>query len=357
LYTAASALPEPRCFAATTIDPLSRLAAQVTHAADATQRRELLSRLEGELRDALAGSRDDVLTRALAEVISPAAGLALVEALDHVINTPAGAEHRLAARVFAIPVVLVAAGLAGAEISGVVPDTRAIARLLERQAAIGPARTFTLSRALCAATALETDSPSQRYARLRGIESGSFATQLDMIAAPIRLESAEESVHLRFLVGSVVAPVQTPSFLETAANIGSWGMPLSRELLSQLGRPGMSLLPLPRPPGGWMKALHEGRRAREEVAFQAFVSRVLRRMRSESGEPDADVAALESGAIGVRLAPRFERERAETHRWQLDGLDDLGDVTGSILGLLADCRVSSVRVLERIVSDAEFPGG
>jgi hypothetical protein len=202
--------------------------------------------------------------------------------------------------VFAIPVVFVAAGLAGAEISGVVPDTRAIARLLEGQDGVGPALTFALGQALCAATALETDLPSQRYARLRSIESGSFETQLDMIPAPIRLESAEESVHLRFLVGSVVASVQTPSFLETAAHIGSWGMPLSRELLTRLGRPGLSLLPLPRPPAGWMKALHEGRRAREEVAFQAFVSRVLRRMRSETGEPDADVAALESGAIGVR---------------------------------------------------------
>jgi hypothetical protein len=357
LYTAASALPEPRCFAATTIDPLSRLAAQAAHAADATQRGALLSRLEGELRDALAAARDDVLMRALGNVISPAAGLALVETLDQVIDTPAGAEHGLAARVFAIPVVFVAAGLAGAEISGVVPDTRAIARLLEGQDGVGPALTFALGQALCAATALETDLPSQRYARLRSIESGSFETQLDMIPAPIRLESAEESVHLRFLVGSVVASVQTPSFLETAAHIGSWGMPLSRELLTRLGRPGLSLLPLPRPPAGWMKALHEGRRAREEVAFQAFVSRVLRRMRSETGEPDADVAALESGAIGVRLAPRFEREPAETHRWQLDRLDDLTDVTGSILGLLADCRVSSVRVLERIVSDAEFLGG
>jgi hypothetical protein len=134
-------------------------------------------------------------------------------------------------------------------------------------------------------------------------------------------------------------------------------MPLSRELLAQLGQASLSLLPLPRPPAGLMRALHEGRRAREEVAFQAFASRVLRRMRSGPGETDAEVAALESGAVGVRLAPGFERERAETHRWQLDAVDDLADVTGSILGLLADCRVSAVRVVESIVSDAEFLRG
>jgi hypothetical protein len=84
---------------------------------------------------------------------------------------------------------------------------------------------------------------------------------------------------------------------------------------------------------------------------------VLRRMRSQSGEPGAEVAALESGSIGVRLVPRFEGERTATHRWQLDRLDHLVDVTRSILDLLADCRVSSVRVAERIVSDAEFLGG
>ena len=351
------ALPEPRCFAATTIDPLSRLATGAVRATDAAQRHKLLSQLEGELRDIVAGKRDELLADAMANVTSPVAGVALLEALDHVINTPAGNESGLAARVFAIPVVFVAAGVAGAEISGVIPNTQAIVGLLERHGALGPARALGLSQALCAESSLETDSPARWYALLRGVESRSPEIRPDLIPASICLESAEESVHLRFLVGSIVVPAQAPSFLETAANIAGWGMPLSRELLAQLGLAGLSLLPLPRPPAGLMKALHEGCRAREEVAFQAFTSRALRRMRSETGEPGAEVAALASGAIGVRLVPAFDRERAETHRWHLDMLDDLADVTGCILGLLADCRVSSVRVMERVVSDAEFLDG
>ncbi len=127
--------------------------------------------------------------------------------------------------------------------------------------------------------------------------------------------------------------------------------------LSVRGVQTMSGLSGSRPPVGSMKALHEGRRAREEVAFQVFASRVLRRLRSEAAEPEAEVAALESGSIGVHLASRFGRARAETHRWKLDALDDLTDVSASIFGLLADCRVSPVRVLERVVSDAEFLGG
>jgi hypothetical protein len=352
-----SALPEPRCFAATTLDPLSRLAAQAAHAADATQRLGLLTQLHNALRETLASGRDDLVRHAIANVISPAAGLALVDALDQVINTPADpAAGRLAARVFAIPVVFVAAGRAGAEISGVLPTTETVARLLDSPDARSSARTFRLSPALCAETSLETDSPSQRYALLRSVESANVEARHEMIPSPIRLVSADESVHLRFLVGSVVDSAQTPSFLEAVADIGTWGMPLSRELLAQLGQAGLSLLPLPRPPAGLMKALHEGRRAREEVAFQAFASRVLRRMRSETGEPEAEVAALDSGAIGVRVVPGFDHKRAETHRWRLDALDDLADVTASMLGLLADCRVSSVRTLERIQSDAAFLG-
>lgn len=351
------ALPEPRCFATTIAEPMSRLAAQAVQAADASQRQRLLDQLQRDLREALASGRDDLLTLAAANTISPAAGLALWEALDRAMNTPADPESALAARAFAIPVVFVAAGLAAAEISGVVPDEKAIARVLETHGALGPADNFGLSRALCAEASLQSASPSRRYALLRGVESGTAETWPDLAPARIRLESAEESVHLRFLVGIVVAPAQAPSFLEAAADIGSWGMPLSRELLAQLGQAGLSLLPIPRPPAGLMKALHEGRRAHEEIAFQAFASRVLRRLRSQTGDAEAEIAALESGSIGVRLLSQFDAGRTQTHRWKLNALDDLADVTASLLGLLADCRVSPVRVLERVVSDVQFLEG
>ena len=349
-------LPDPRCFAATTADPLSRLAARAAHAADATQRRRLLDELQRELREALASGSDGLLTQALASASSPAAGQTLWEALDRAVNTPADPQSTLAARVFAIPVVFVAGGLTGATIPGLLSDPKAVAQVLKTQGALGPAHNFGLSPVLCAETSLESVSPSRRYALLRGVESGDAETWPDLIPAPVRLESAEESVHLRFLVGIVVAPAEAPPILETAGDIGRWGMPLSRELLVQLVQPGLSLLPLPRPPAGLMKALHEGCLAREEVAFQVFASRVLRRLRSETADPEVELAALESGSIGVRLVSPFDRTRAEVHRWKLDALDDLADVTTRILGLFEQCRVNAVRVLERVVPDAEFLG-
>jgi hypothetical protein len=349
-------LPDPRCFAATTADPLSRLATRAAHAADATQRRRLLDELQRELREALASGSDGLLTQALASASSPAAGRTLWEALDRATNTPADPQSVLAARVFAIPVVFVAGGLAGATIPGRLSDTKAVARVLETQGALGPTHNFGLSPALCAEPSLECVSPSRRYALLRGVESGHVEPWPDLIPADIRLESAEESVHLRFLAGIVVAPARARSFLETAGDIGRWGMPLSRELLRQFGQEGLSLLPLPRLPAGLMTALHEGRWAREEVAFQTFASRVLRRLRSETADPEVEIAALESGSLGVRLVSPFDRTRAEVHRWKLDALDDLAQVTASILGLFAECGVSAVRLLERVLPDAEFLG-
>jgi hypothetical protein len=131
-------LPDPRCFAATTANPLARLSAQAVEAADATQRRRLLEQLRQELREALAAGRDDLLTDAVAEVVSPAAGRALWEALDRTINTPADRQSALAAQLFAIPLVLVTGGLAQAEVPGMLRDANAVMRVWS--GALGPAR-------------------------------------------------------------------------------------------------------------------------------------------------------------------------------------------------------------------------
>jgi hypothetical protein len=348
------ALPDPRRFAATTANPYSTLAAQAASTSDATQRNQLLGNLHRELQLALGAGREDLLSESVAEVGSAAAARILTEALDRAINTPVDPHSALAARVFAIPVVFVAGGLAGGEVSGIFPDAKVLGQVLETQGALGPARNFGVNPALCADTSVEAFSPSLLYALLRDLESGRTDTWLDLIPAGIELESAEESVHLRFVTGIVVTPAQAPSFVETAGDIGRWGTPFSRELIAQLGQQGLSLLPLPRPPSGLLVAVHEGRRAREEVAFQAFASQALRRLRSETGDPRVEVAALNSGAIGVRLTSPFGQHRVEAHRWQLDALDDLSDVVASILDLLAECRVSGVQVLDTLAPDEEF---
>ena len=347
-------LPDPRCFATSTLDPYGKLSMQVLETTDATQRRSLLDELHGELQQALIAGRDDLLSKLAAEVTSPAAGRILWEAIDRAINSPSDPGGEVAARVFVLPVIFVTGGLAEVIVPGILPDTKAIERTLEAHGALGPARSFGINQVLSGESSLEGFSPSRLYRLLRNLEAGLLDTWSQLVPAEIDLESAEESINLRFVAGLVITPAQAPSFLETAGDIGRWGAPLSRALIAQLGQPGLSILPLPRPPKGPLQGLHEGHRAREEVAFQAFTSRTLRRLRAETGEPHVTVAALESGAIGVRIVSAVDDRRVETHRWELDALDDLDTIGASISSLLEDARVHDIRVLDRVVSDAAF---
>jgi hypothetical protein len=177
---------------------------------------------------------------------------------------------------------------------------------------------------------------------------------LDLSPAEIAVATSDEEVHLRFLLGAVLTAAHAPSFLETGSAIAMWGMALTRELSQQLRVEGLSVLPIPRPPASLLRAPEVGRRAREDLAYQAFVSRALRRFRAEIGEPDVTVAALDSAAIGVRFASAFIEDRVDVHAWKLHPLDDVQEVGASILGLLQECRVQNVRVLSSVVSAQEF---
>ena len=105
----------------------------------------------------------------------------------------------------------------------------------------------------------------------------------------------------------LLTPAHAPSFLETGSAIATWGMALTRELSRQLQVDGLSVLPSRARRSHCCARQQSGRRAREELAFQAFVSRVLRRFRAEVGEPEVTVAALDSPAIGVRFASASSR--------------------------------------------------
>ena len=164
-------LPDPRCFAAPESEPLVRLAIECADAADATQRIPLAARLRQELRGQLAGARECRLRELIECVPSPAAGRCLWEALDQALSTPE-AKAPLAAAVFAIPVVFVAGGSAGAEISGVIPQPSRLTRVLEDAAALGPSRAFGLNAALCTSQSLLGSSFADLFAHLRAVETG-----------------------------------------------------------------------------------------------------------------------------------------------------------------------------------------
>ncbi|MEO8629060.1 MAG: hypothetical protein ABI612_13300 [Betaproteobacteria bacterium] len=350
-------LPDPRRYATADGNPLEQQAAKIAGTADGSQRAVLWQALQLDLKNALIAGRDDLISTAVAEVSSAAAGRVLWDAVDEAINAPGHPDAQLVAGLFAIPVVFVAGGLAGAEIPGVIGAVRKLCHVLESEGALGVTRNFGLNQALCADTSMEAFSPSRLYALLGRVENEGVELWPDLIPAEIHLVDANESVALRFITGIAITGTNAPSFISSAGDIGRWGMPFARELIQQLCPPGVSLLPIPRPASGLLRALHRGHQAREEIAFQTFASRVLREFRASVGEPRARVSAVAPNCIDVAFSSDFDASRTQMHRWVLHPLDDLHEIASNIGGLLADCKIQNVEVVDQIASAAvAFPG-
>jgi hypothetical protein len=349
-------LPDPRCFAAAETNPLRQLAARLAAEPDAMQRERFRVELREDLKQTLLAGRDDLLSSAVSDVASPEAGQCLWDAVDQAVNTSPDDKGTLVASLFAIPVVFVCAGPVGRDVPGTLRNPAALAGVLKDHGALGVYQNFGLNQALCADTSVEAFSLSRLYALLRRAETERVEVWPDLIPAPIELEGDTERVDLRFVTGIIVAGVNAPRLAETAADIIRWGMPFARELIAQLTQREVTLLPIPRPPHGLLKSLHQGQRAREEVAFQTFISRVVRQFRASVGEPDVTLIAVRPNAIMIRVASPVAPEQIFTHRWQLHPLDVLSDVTRSILDLLSECRVDQVAIVEEIAeATAEVP--
>src|SRR5689334_18930426 len=313
-------LPDPRCFAAPSANPLQELAGRIAAEPDATQRERFLRELRDDLHQTLRAGRDDLLSAALSDVSSPQAGRCLWEAADRALNTPDDPAATLSASLFALPVVFVAAGPDNREVPGTLRDVGRLARVLEQHGALGEHRNFGLNQALCAETSVESFSLSSLYALLRRVEKEHIDIWPGLIPAPIELDGDIECVVVRYVTGIIVAGVHAPSLSSTAADVARWGMPFARELIAQLSQRGVTLLPIPRPPHGLLVSLHRGHRAREEIAFQTFLTRVLRQMRSSIGEPEVTLTAVRPDAILICVSSALDAKAAQLHRWQLHPL-------------------------------------
>jgi hypothetical protein len=303
--------------------------------------------LQRALRAALDEARDADIFTALAAAPTCAAYATLWRALCDAANQLGveSAADAIVARVFALPIVIITGSRRPAGLPGVVPDIAAIAALFEQHGALGPVRNFGLGNALCSLDTIEGVRPSEVYAWTR--DTGAARREL----APSAIEIAQpgEEVHLRFLVGAGIAPAAAPTLVETASNIGVWGMPVTRALAAQFAQPDVEVLPLARPPVDLLRAGHAGRFAQLDAAFSLFTSNAVRRVRGATGDPLAVVAAHDDGDLRVNLASPFDASLSEGFRWPLHPLDDIAEITASIAGLLAACRVHDVRWVETVL--------
>ncbi len=292
--------------------------------------------LVAAMTDALRAGNERLVESALAEWANPDAHRALVRALDAahaIIDEP------LRWRLFSIPLLIVVGGRAGATMACILDNPGELKQIFETGGALGPMRNFALGNTLVSDAQLDAFARVERWRRAREEDQ----VPLDLPPAPISLQTADEQLHLRFLNGISVTSAEAPDFTETAGNVSAWGLAFTRALAAQLGQPGLSVLPIPRPPMRPLTALMQGRFARSELGFQLFLSNALRAFRARVGEAEALVSSCADASVRIRLTSPFDDALAREYAWPLHPSDDIATVGESISTLLSECRVANVR--------------
>jgi len=268
-----------------------------------------------------------------------------------------GEENSLTATLFAIPLVLVAAGKDGdGEIAGVLVDAVRIAAILREHRALGGSETFALAPPLVTSDAFDLARLPQHLAWERQAADGGV-DHLDLHPTPIATKVGQEGVHLRFLAGVALAAPQADLLRETESAAGA--MALAQELARQLAGPGYSVLALPRAPQSPLAALQQGRAAQRDIGAQLFASNAIRRLRASVGEPSAVISAHRcvgapgGGELRLSLSSPFDPRRAEGFRCPLFAGDRAVDVARMLADLMRDCRVTDVQALPGVHADRD----
>lgn len=254
-------------------------------------------------------------------------------------------------RFFSIPLLIVTGGLAGATVAGALPEVAALTALFEKHGALGAQKNFALGNALVSVDGMAALKPGVLWRLAQG-RNGESTVPLDLTPAPIHVATAAEQVHLRFLNGVSVTAPDAPAFTETAGNIAAWGMPFTSELAAQLGQPGLSFLPIPRPPMAPLQAIEAGLFSHSELGLQLFLSDALRKFRARVGEAKAVVASYADGSVRTGLSSPFDASLSAEYVWKLQPGDEVAAVANSIFSLLEECRVMDVQVAEGVQADS-----
>lgn len=315
---------------------------------------EIASADVAALRAAVLGAlhRDDdgALRMALGAAPDRDAYLALWNAICGATERPEG-DPALYTALFAMPVVLVCGARVPAELPCVLPETGELVQLLEKHGALGANRNTGFGNGMCATESLENVAPSAVWRAMHGMGPAP-----EFPPAAVRLLRGAEEVHVRYIPGAAVCAPHAASLMETAANIGMWGMPVTRWLGPLLSPPQVQVLAVPRPPAGLLRAAWAGRRAGLGLAFNLFLSNNVRMFRSRVGEPTLVVSAHAGGELRITLSNVLDEDLTEGFAWPLHPADDVAEITKEMLSLAGDCRLESLYAVEHIMPDRTSTG-
>jgi hypothetical protein len=365
-------ITDPRAYSAPT-GPIQESLIRLAEASLAASSASRAEEIDATLVSALAGHLQGEDAWRLTDLFSAAPSAAVARhiwrrLIDGWRAASAAEGDRVVATLFALPVVIVAgatsndsspsASTLGGVLAGVLNAPERVTALLREHHALGGNLTFALAAPMVAADALDIPRlPTLLAWQKLSSSDGPVARELHPI--PMVVHSNQESVHLRFLIGTAIGA----SAVDVLAGKGEgeWIMPLAQELSRQLATTGLSVLALPRPPQAPLLALQHGRAAQREVGAQLFASNAIRRFRARVGEPSAVIsahrcpAAPRGGELRLSLSSPFDPRQAEGFRCPLFPPDRVIDVATMLVDLLHDCRVTDVRVIADAQADRD-PG-
>jgi len=349
-------LPDPRAFAVYEGSPANPLI-DLALAALAAEQGVIQEKRETELREAMAAMLRAADVAVIADALARAPSLAVqrtlarVLALAHVDAGRAAGDVALPTTVFAIPLVIVAASSSPVTVPGALPDSSEIVALMKGAGALRANQTFALSNALVSPAAFALE----RLPATLGWWSLTPGAPVAVERSPMPVPANQESVFLRFLVGTALAGPGVD--LLTDRDTGKWGMPFTQTFARQLGGGSISLLAMPRPAQTPLAALYQGRSAQREVSLQLFASNAIRKFRSGVGEPEAVISAHRmadgSGEVRLSLSNPFDEKGAEGFRAELTATDRAQDVAVLMQDLLRECNVQSVTTLAEVFPDID----
>jgi hypothetical protein len=354
-------LPDPRAFAiyeGTPSNPLIDLAL----ASLGTEFGVIQEKRDIELRERLVGLLQTCDTAEISDALARAPSLAVQRHITrmlanaHVEAGRALGDASLPATVFAVPVVIVAANPSPLNIPGALPNVEEFVTLMKLGGALRGNQSFALSNALAASHAFALDKLPASLDWWT-LAPDTPRSPIAVERAPIPVPAGQESVFLRFLVGTALAGPGVD--LMTENDTGKWGMPFTQAFARQLGGRGdggLSLLAMPRPPRAPLSALFQGRATQREVSLQLFATNAIRKFRSSVGEPEAVISAHRTAAGGevrLSLSNPFDEKGAEGFCAELHATDRAQDVAVAMQDLLRDCNVESVTVLAEVFPDID----
>ncbi len=353
---------DPRLFPDAAAAPAEAARLHLLAAASQAAMGQEAARLDGQIQQALAAMLSPGSGARLAAVFDTAPSSALYRHLWRLLvpcERGQSADGSLGVTVFALPLIVVA-GLEGGgqsrvALDGVLQDPASLCAILREHGALAGNQSFGLANALVAAGAIDVAHLAEVLAWRELPDVPRSARVLD--PAPIVLSAGPESVHLRFIVGSAIAA--SGAQLLEGSGVGKWGIPFAQALGRELAAPGVSVLALPRAPQSLLNAVWQGRVAHRDVGAHIFASNAIRKLRASVGEPTAvislhrcaDVAG--GGEVRLSLSSPFDPRDAEGFRCPLYPLDRVGDVVAGLTDLMAECRVTDVRVVPGVHGDRD----